>query len=139
METRVREYLQSTLENMILKFYNNEIGLHFELDVPYRDHDNPVILKLFTRDLNHLANEKKCGIINKGCRLSVLQLVTTIHFLLFRQSTHITSVIAITAIAPFNFSAALLVLACGILSNGFAWSWYLRVNSITSFVLSFIK
>lgn len=44
MKTTFKEFFQSTLKSMILEpplFYNNEIGLRFELGAPYRELDNP--------------------------------------------------------------------------------------------------
>lgn len=57
-------------------------------------------------------------------------LVTVIHILLFRRSPHVTSIKAITYLAPFNLSAALLVLASGILNTWYTWSWWLTVAAV---------
>ncbi|MDQ0063060.1 low temperature requirement protein A [Paenibacillus harenae] len=57
-------------------------------------------------------------------------LVTIIHILLFKHSPHVTSIKAITHLAPFNFSAALLVLASGILNTWYTWSWWLMVAAV---------
>lgn len=57
-------------------------------------------------------------------------LVTVIHILLFRRSPHVTSIKAITYLAPFNLSAALFVLASGILNIWYTWSWWLTVGAV---------
>lgn len=66
-------------------------------------------------------------------------LVTTIHILLFRQSSNVTSFKAITAITPLNLSVALFVLASGILNNRFEWSWWLWVVAVLIILLASIE
>ncbi|MEX2461672.1 MAG: DUF3885 domain-containing protein [Paenibacillaceae bacterium] len=44
MKNTIKQFLQSTLQNIILEpplFYNNDIGLRFELGVPYRELEDP--------------------------------------------------------------------------------------------------